>query len=120
MTKYVATRRNPEEPKARQVRVPSKKAATMPERDRPETRIGEPRTKITALLRTADFHVAGDDWISLTASVTAVWTLTALAVAVILLGIGTRVLPGKKRGFEEPDDRRDCTEGIGGNLATET
>lgn len=64
MTKYVATRRNPEEPKARQVRVPSKKAAAMPDSDNPETRIGEPKRKITALLRRAEFHVGGDDWTS--------------------------------------------------------
>lgn len=61
MTKYAATRRNPEEPKARHVRVPSKKAAAMPDGDKPETRTGEPTRKITALLRRADFHVGGDD-----------------------------------------------------------
>lgn len=64
MTKYVATRRNPEGPKARQVSVPSRNAATKPDRDKPETRIGEPNVKIRTLLRRADCHEGGDDWSS--------------------------------------------------------
>lgn len=87
MTKYVATRRKPEGPKARQVRVPSRKAATMPEKESPATRIGEPRTKITKLLRMADCHVGGDDWINLTASDTAVGTLAAWTI-VVFVGVG--------------------------------
>lgn len=62
MMKQVATRRNPEGPKARQVSEPSKKAATIPESDKPVTKIGEPNTKIKTLLIKADCHVAGDDW----------------------------------------------------------
>ncbi|PQM39347.1 hypothetical protein Pyn_07485 [Prunus yedoensis var. nudiflora] len=77
MTKYVATKRNPEDPKARQVRVPSKKAAAMPETESPETKIGEPNRKIKRLLRMADCHVGGDDWIRLIAFDTALCTLAA-------------------------------------------
>ncbi len=85
----MATRRNPEEPKARQVRVPKSKAAAMPARERPETRIGEPRTKMRRLLRRADCHVGGDDWISFSASDTAVCTLPAWATILAgLLGLG--------------------------------
>lgn len=61
ITKYVATRRNPEDPKARQVRVPSRKAAPIPESDRPETKSGEPKVKIITLLSKADCHVGGED-----------------------------------------------------------
>lgn len=61
MMKYEATKRKPEEAKARQVRLPSKKAATTPERDNPETRIGEPTRKIKAFVRSADSQVGGDD-----------------------------------------------------------
>jgi hypothetical protein len=57
------------------VRVPSKKAAAMPERESPETKIGDPRTKIKRLLRIADCHVAGEDWIKLTAFETALCTV---------------------------------------------
>lgn len=57
----MATRRNPEEPKARHVRVPSKNAAAKPDEDKPEIRTGEPKMKITALLRRADCQVGGDD-----------------------------------------------------------
>lgn len=71
ITKYVATSRNPGDPKARHVSVPSKKAAAMPESERPETRIGAPAMKMRKLLRRADFHVAGDDWMRAMASETA-------------------------------------------------
>lgn len=57
----MATRRNPEDPKARQVRVPSRKAAPIPETDKPETKSGEPKVKIITLLSKADCHVGGDD-----------------------------------------------------------
>lgn len=63
----MATRRKPGEPKERQVRVPNKKAATMPERESPDTKIGEPRTKITTLEKIADCQVAGFDWTRLIA-----------------------------------------------------
>lgn len=63
----MATRRNPEGPKERHVRVPNKKAATMPERESPDTKIGEPRMKITTLEKMADCHVAGLDWTRLIA-----------------------------------------------------
>lgn len=69
--KYVATSRNPGGPKARHVNVPSKKAAATPGRESPVARIGEPATKMRKLLRRADFHVAGDDWIRAMASETA-------------------------------------------------
>lgn len=61
ITKYVATRRNPEDPKALQVRVPSKKAAPIPESDNPETKSGEPKVKMMILLSKADCHVGGED-----------------------------------------------------------
>jgi hypothetical protein len=61
----------------------------MPERERPETRIGEPRTKMMRLLRRADCHVGGDVWISFTASDTALRTLAAWATILAgLLGLG--------------------------------
>ena len=43
------------------MRVPSKKAAAMPERERPVIKIGEPRTKITALDKMADCQEVGFD-----------------------------------------------------------
>lgn len=64
ITKYAATRRNPGGPKERQVRVPSKKAAPMPDRLKPEIKIGDPRMKITRLLSTEDSQVGGEDWTS--------------------------------------------------------
>lgn len=64
MTKYIATRRKPEGPKARQVRVPSKNAAAMPDTESPDTRIGEPAKNINMLLRIEEFHVGGEDWMS--------------------------------------------------------
>lgn len=64
ITKYAATRRNPGEPKERQVRVPSKKAAPMPDRLKPEIKIGDPRMKIMRLLSREDSQVGGEDWTS--------------------------------------------------------
>lgn len=61
MIKKAATSRNPGDPKARQVSVPSKKAATIPENDKPVTKIGEPNRKIKRLASKEDSHVAGDD-----------------------------------------------------------
>lgn len=58
--KYAATSRNPEDPKALQVKVPSKNAAPIPEAESPATRMGDPRRKITRLLAMADSHVGGD------------------------------------------------------------
>lgn len=60
----MATRRNPEEPKALQVSVPSKKAAAIPESDNPVTKSGEPKEKMIILLSKADCHVGGEDWIN--------------------------------------------------------
>lgn len=62
----------------------------MPERESPETRIGEPRTKMTRLVRRADGQVGGDDWISFIASDTALCTLPAWTTIIFrgLLGLG--------------------------------
>lgn len=57
----MATRRNPGGPKERHVRVANKKAATMPDIESPEIKIGVPRTKITILDKMADCHVVGLD-----------------------------------------------------------
>lgn len=90
ITKYVATSRNPGGPKARHVSVPSKKAAAMPEGERPATRMGEPPMKMRKLLRREDFQVAGDDWrmeiVSETAPCNPVGR--ALGVMVILGNVG--------------------------------
>ncbi|KAI6676711.1 hypothetical protein NL676_037507 [Syzygium grande] len=61
MMKWVATRRNPEGPKACQVRVPKRKAAPMSDTERLTT-------KIRRLLKMADFHEGGIDWIRVGAS----------------------------------------------------
>lgn len=58
----MATKKNPGGPKALQVRVPKQKAEAMPESESPVTRRGEPTTKMRRLLRRADCHVGGDDW----------------------------------------------------------
>lgn len=50
----------PEVPNALQVKVPSKKAETIPERESPATRRGEPIAKMRRLLRSEDSHVGGD------------------------------------------------------------
>lgn len=62
--KYEATKRKPEEAKARHIRVPRKNAATKPERDNPATRIGDPKPNIKALARSADSQVGADDFTS--------------------------------------------------------
>ena len=74
MTKYDATSKKPEAPKARQVRVPNKKAAAIPEIDRPVTRIGEPTVKMRRLLRREDSHVGGEDWRISSSPETACWS----------------------------------------------
>lgn len=56
----MATRNRAEGPKARQVREPSKKAAAMPDKDKPATRRGEPTRKMIILLKRADLHVGGE------------------------------------------------------------
>lgn len=56
----MATRNKAEGPKARQVREPSKKAATIPSKDKPATRRGEPKINIIKLLKRADLHVGGE------------------------------------------------------------
>lgn len=43
------------------MRDPSKNADANPDGDRPERRTGEPKMKMTALVRSADCHVGGDD-----------------------------------------------------------
>ena len=95
----MATRKNPEGPKARQVSVPSRNAAPIPERDKPETKIGDPKRNISALLRSADCHVAGDDWTRASAPPTASW----MRVACMVRGRGRRGL--KEMGFGEKGER---------------
>lgn len=88
ITKYEATRKNPDGPKARHVRVPSKKAAAMPDRDKPETRIGLPRMKIRRLLSREDCHVGGEDWTNLIACCTRLRSVAAAnGVVSIFLGV---------------------------------
>jgi hypothetical protein len=50
------------------VRVPNKKAAKIPERESPDTKIGDPTRKIERLLKSADCQGGGADWINLIAS----------------------------------------------------
>lgn len=104
ITKYEATRRKPDGPKARHVRVPSKKAAAMPDRDKPETRIGMPRMKIRRLLSREDFHVGGEDWTNLMACCIRLRSLAAAdGVANIFLGdfgLGFREKVKSLKGIE--------------------
>lgn len=95
----MATRKNPEGPKARQVSVPSRNAAPIPERDKPETKIGDPKRNISALLRSADCHVAGDDWTRASAPPTASWMREACMVR------GKRGRGLKEVGFGEREER---------------
>lgn len=103
----MATRRKPEGPKARQVRVPSKKAAPIPERESPVTRIGDPAIKIKRLLKRADFHVAGEDWIRLIAPDTALSTVRALVTGSILENLGME-FEFRKRRCRRSEERTNC------------
>lgn len=55
------------------MRVPRRKAAPIPDAESPAISMGEPATKIRRLLKTADFHVGGADWIRARASARAPW-----------------------------------------------
>lgn len=96
----MATRRKPEAPNARQVRVPSKKAAPIPETERPVTRIGDPAMKINILQKRADSHVAGDDWIRRIASDAATSAERALATGSIMEELGMGLELPKMRAEE--------------------
>lgn len=58
--KWVATSKNPELPNARQVKIPNKRAAPIPDADNPNTRTGDPIRNMSRLLAMAELHVGGE------------------------------------------------------------